>query len=449
MLTLRYLLVIFAFLGTNSVVYSSVISEDSSRLASDMPLSSRHHTKRDTSQAENRFVNSANSFALNFLQNYPPSNAQGNIVFSPLSIHVVLDMILMGTNSNSKSHQQLTSTLGYNKQGYKNLDNEPHDELKSLLQELNKYRTNKQLIFDIESMLLSNGDEFKLKEDYKQNLTQIHDICFEETSKSNAKKANLHEQINEWIAKKTNNQIQHMVESSDIANAIALFVNAAYFRGNWAETFHRRDYKLKFYNHGNDTEAKEIQFMKQQNRFQFADFSKSNATTICDCKVLSMSFETDEDEPMSMVFLLPTKRDGLAELKSSLSTSKLNEIYKHLHRQFVDVLIPKFSFDTLSPAKQILQSTGLKSVFSFSNDFEKMSSQPKPLKIDDVIHKAKIAIDEHGAEAAAATIAKVVPLSLTLPVDQPPLFKANHPFLFIIRDNKHNLPLFIGQLTQL
>lgn len=175
-------------------------------------------------------------------------------------------------------------------------------------------------------------------------------------------------------------------------------------------------------------------------------------TSKLNCSVLMLPFSLNDGQELSMIILLPAKRDGVAELQASLSGAALNEIYSSLSEQQVQVELPKFAFEASHDAKAILLKMGLKSIFQETAHFDRMykaisGGKVAPIKVDKLIHKAKISVDESGAEAAGASMASVVLRNFIRPPT--PVFIADHPFLFIIRHNRSNTPLFMGRVDSL
>lgn len=184
-----------------------------------------------------------------------------------------------------------------------------------------------------------------------------------------------------------------------------------------------------------------IELSKEESR-------RMDITAKLNCNALQMPFSLNDGQELSMVILLPTKIDGLAELEANLNVASLNEIYSMLMEQQVQVELPKFSFDGSYDAKQALLSMGLKTIFEDGADLDRMlkDGKGKDAKVDKILHKAKISVDETGAEAAAASMATIV---LRQSIRPPaPIFVADHPFLFIIRHNRSNMPLFIGKVNK-
>jgi serpin B len=111
----------------------------------------------------------------------------------------------------------------------------------------------------------------------------------------------------------------------------------------------------------------------------------------------------------------------------------------------VHVFLPRFKMTSQFQLKGVLESMGMTLAFSQQADFSGISSEEQ-LFISTVIHKAFVDVNEQGTEAAAATGVVLAPTSA--PVTQEPVtFRADHPFVFLIRDHRSSSILFLGRLT--
>lgn len=176
------------------------------------------------------------------------------------------------------------------------------------------------------------------------------------------------------------------------------------------------------------------------------------------CSAISLPFSLNEGHELDMVILLPNSRNGLEQMLSKLDHKLLNEIYGSLQEpqatQRVHVELPKFALETtVDEAKEQLERLGLRRVFDANRaDFGPMlaptagQSSGGRLKVDKVVHKARVMVDESGAEAAAASAVSIDMRAFYKP---PPVFQANRPFVFVIRHARSNMPLFMGQLNSL
>ena len=152
-----------------------------------------------------------------------------------------------------------------------------------------------------------------------------------------------------------------------------------------------------------------------------------------------------------MLIFLPHKKDGLNELTNKF-VSDPNFINRHIPRSRVEVgkfWIPKFKISFGFEASAVLKGLGLKSPFTPNEDFREMFSITLPLFISSVRHEASIEVDEEGTLAAAATeIEIMMGCCLSKSLDRVPMdFQADHPFVFVIREEVTGSLLFFGHVV--
>jgi serpin B len=161
---------------------------------------------------------------------------------------------------------------------------------------------------------------------------------------------------------------------------------------------------------------------------------------------------------LSMLVVLPKKQGGLLSLLRGRMTDGLaalerkwvaqgtyQQVTASLHSEDVIVSLPRFKMETEFLLKPVLCDLHAELAFSDEADFRGIGDEP--LKISEVVHKAFVEVNEEGTEAAAAT-AVLMPrcAGLAGPTSPPRVFKADHPFLFFIRDRKTNAVLFSGRV---
>ena len=152
----------------------------------------------------------------------------------------------------------------------------------------------------------------------------------------------------------------------------------------------------------------------------------------------------DGTDRLSMVILLPEAKDGLPALEEKLTAENLAAWIASTRKQKVQVTIPKWKLETKFSLSNVLKSLGMPDAFSNAADFSKMTAAAD-LYIADVLHKAFVEVNEKGTEAAAAT--GVIMATKSAAVRPDPTFTADHPFLFLIRDQKTGAILFMGRLA--
>ncbi|WP_228291818.1 serpin family protein [Acinetobacter towneri] len=241
--------------------------------------------------------------------------------------------------------------------------------------------------------------------------------------------------INKKIAQHTNQLIPELLPKGSIKKiTVAVLTNAVYFKGDWKMPFKvQSTSEQPFYNHSGTSSP--IKMMHTQ-----ADFGYSEDKQV---QVVQLPYKGDD---LSMLIVLPKVKDKAAmqQLVNELSVDKIKQWNKGLVTQEVNVHLPKFKLEASYQMKNLLTDMGMPRAFEKGAGFNLFDNSP-PIKIDDVYHKAVVIVDEKGTEAAAATGIVVNAESASAP---PPVFKADHPFLFMIKDNKTDAILFLGQVNK-
>ncbi len=147
-----------------------------------------------------------------------------------------------------------------------------------------------------------------------------------------------------------------------------------------------------------------------------------------------------------MIVILPKKVDGLADLEKEATAANLAQWTRGLRNQIVHVYLPRFTMTTQFELSRELQDLGMTDAFTRNADFSGISaSAGGKLCISKVFHKAFVEVNEEGTEAAAAT-GVIMKRALAMPVADIPEFRADHPFLFLIRHEPTGSILFMGHL---
>jgi serpin B len=239
------------------------------------------------------------------------------------------------------------------------------------------------------------------------------------------------ETINTWVEDKTRDRIVDLLPEGSIRpDTAAVLTNAIYFKAPWelkfdADLTRPGDFTTLA---GGTVEA---QFMTQLEGFDYAEGSGWQA--------LEMDFRLGE---LAMVFVLPAA-GTFADFEASLDADGLEAIVAALEPAQVDVTIPRFTFETGFTLSEALKALGMEIPFSGAADLSGMLPGGG-LYIDEAFHKTFIAVDETGAEAAAATAVVVGETSVPV-VDAE--FTADRPFFFGIRDLETDVWLFFGRLA--
>jgi len=242
------------------------------------------------------------------------------------------------------------------------------------------------------------------------------------------------ERINQWTAEHTRNKIQDLFPSGSLdARTRLVLTSAIYFYGKWQSPFMTsRTAPAPFHAPGTTVQA---DFMNQTTHFAYAETPTA--------QILEMPYA---GTGIAFDVLLPKASDGLPGLEKSLTPEALTGWVGSLSSQNVQVSLPKFRAESRFSLARTLAQMGMPLAFSSRADFSGIT-QKGGLAISDVVHKAFVDVSEAGTEAAAATGIGVRAAMARRP-EPPVVFRADHPFVFLIRDTKSGTVLFIGRLMR-
>ena len=364
-----------------------------------------------------------NAFAIELFQKL--KGAEGNLFFSPYSISTALAMTYAGARANTE--KQMSAAMHFD------LDQKKfHDGFGEFQSNLNEYEKKGDVKLEVANSLWLQKDYVFLPafleetKKYDAGLNYVNFIS--ETEKARIA-------INLWVEKKTNEKIKDLIAPGMLdAMTRLVLANAIYFKGKWAVPFDSSATKdLPFYGPSNNS-VKVPMMCIRDHEFGFMENS--------DNQCLEMPYAGND---LSMFVILPKKRNGLNELEKTFN--KINLIFwtKHIYKEKVLVFFPKFKILKSFSLTRQLSSMGMYDAFGGAADFSSMTGA-KDLCISDVIHKAFVDVNEEGTEAAAAT-AVVMRLESQMVTRAPPTFRADHPFIFLIRDNHSGAILFMGRIT--
>jgi serpin B len=242
--------------------------------------------------------------------------------------------------------------------------------------------------------------------------------------------------INQWVEDKTRHKITDLI-GPGVLNALTrmVLVNAIYFKGTWATPFPASATRpARFYARPNRTLT--VPFMHQHGSFRYGENDQ--------LQILALPYAGQQ---LEMLVLLPRSRDGIASLESSLTPVSLAAWTAGMRQHEVNVAVPRFKVSSGISLAETLKAMGLNDAFDPSRaDFSGLDGRARWLYLSAVLHKAYVEVNEQGTEAAAAT-AVVVGVRSVMRKDPPREFRADHPFVFLIRDVKTASILFAGRVT--
>ncbi|KAK5831801.1 hypothetical protein F383_14074 [Gossypium arboreum] len=355
-----------------------------------------------------------------------------NLVFSPLSIHVVLSLI--AAVAKGPTLDQLLSFL----------KSKSNDQLSSFSSELVSVVLADGNPAGGPRLSFANGVWFDRSLPLKPSFKQVLDNVYKAASKLvdfQNKAVQVAGEVNMWAEKETNGLIKEVLPPGSVdASTRLIFANALYFKGAWNEAFDASKTKDHDFHLINGSSVK-VPFMTSK--------KKQTVSAYDGFKVLGLPYKQGNDKRhFSMYFFLPDAKDGLPALVEKVS-SESGFLERHLPHQPVEVgefRIPRFKISFGLKASEVLKRLGLVLPFSGEGGLTEMvdSPQGRDLFVSNIFHKSFVEVNEEGTEAAAATSAVIALRSLLIP--QTIDFVADHPFLFLIRENATGVVLFIGHV---
>ncbi|AGP36145.1 serpin family protein [Sorangium cellulosum] len=243
--------------------------------------------------------------------------------------------------------------------------------------------------------------------------------------------------INRWVDEQTNAKIKDLMPAGSITPLTRLVLtNAIYFKGRWATPFDKQATKNEPFTVKPGT-APAVPMMRKTLKARFGQ--------VDDASVLELAYEAqDPERPLAMVVILPAQADGLPKVEQRLSAGQLKAYVEALQPARVDVALPRFKMAAEFELSKALAALGMPLAFDAAKaDFSGIT-RAEPLFLSQVRHKAFVEVNEEGTEAAAATGVVVSTRAAPAP---PQVFRADHPFAFLIRDVATGAVLFMGRVT--
>ncbi|XP_077391463.1 antithrombin-III [Festucalex cinctus] len=243
--------------------------------------------------------------------------------------------------------------------------------------------------------------------------------------------------INAWVANKTENNIREALPAGAVAaDAVLVLVNSIYFKARWLHQFHAEDaYEAPF-----QVDARRrcsAQMMFQENVFRHAHLPERRL------RLLEMEYRGRD---IALTLMLPDKGRSLAQVEAELDLPTLSGWLERMAETRVAVHLPRFRLEDAFRLKGALQAMGLRDIFSPQNaSLPGLVDGDGGVSISDAFHKAFLEVNELGSEAAASTAAVASARSVKLDAE---VFRADRPFLLLIRETAINALLFVGRVAR-
>lgn len=401
------------------MVLISGCTSSSSNIAPDIeaPMDFADRMKA-SKELDPHLIETSNQLGLKLLRELRAKEEGRNLSISPYSITAALALAYNG--SAGKTAAELGDLLGYSPAA-RNTMNAEH---RALLTLLNHAGSGVELsvansIWGAENVKLHKGFLTTGKEDYEAEIRQI-DLSNQQSVT----------EINKWVSEHTEDKIKKMLENPLGKNAVAVLVNAVYFKASWRQVFLEENTRKEEFHPTADTTV-QVDMMKQSGVFLYAESENWQAIRLL-----------YGDGQMDMLVILPNEDYSLNALQEELAQGGFQDSL--FDGDNGELSLPRFTVSYGADLKDTLKALGVKRAFDpDQGDFSKLADTRDSIFINQLLHKTYINVNEQGTEAAASTLAAML-AGGGPPTDEPFKMVVNRPFFYVIRDNQTGVWLFLG-----
>lgn len=351
-----------------------------------------------------------------------------NLIFSPYSIYLAFGMVYAGARE--QTAQEIASTLHY--------PENVHPALNALSSDLERRaQATSEQEKDAFQLNIANAlwgqKGYAFRAEYLDLLAQHYGTGMYLVDFQGAPDASRRE-INRWVAQQTRNRIREIVPPGAINSLTRLvLVNTIYFKAAWEHAFNEKETSDAPFFLLDGTEIS-VPMMHVEAPFRYAAGQGWQA--------VALPYKGGQAE---MVIIVPEKGQ-FQQVRDSLNAARYQEILNAMGGKSVVLTLPKFTFESDMRLREKLAALGMKSAFDPEQaDFSGIDGK-RDLFISEALHKAFIAVNEQGTEAAASTAVIFMITGMPVPENQIVL-TIDRPFLYIIRDIPSGTILFMGQVV--
>lgn len=392
---------------------------------------------------------SINALGLDLYREQTQTAGSGGILLSPYSIATALAMTYAGADGETKAEMErvlrLPADQAASSAAFQALDRSLSDVVK---RSEKRAAADKEEGGDTMPIQLSSANRlfiqkgYPLRKEFIDHAAQYFSSSFDKLDfKHDATRAR--QVINEWVAGQTHDRIPELLPAGQPAAITRLaLVNALYLKAAWDVSFDKDRTKDEPF-HLSRTENSPVPTMLARRHFGYAKERGYSVVTV--------PYLTGR---LQLVLFVPDKSDGLAALEDKLTAEKLMDCAQ-LEPRDVILHLPRFKLEPATlPLGKALQALGIKTAFdqpAGSANFSGMAPRTAEgyLYISEIFHKSWLSLDEHGTEAASATVA-LVSFGAGMPIKPPPPpieVRVDRPFLFVIQHFDSGVCLFLGRVT--
>lgn len=343
-----------------------------------------------------------------------------NTLLSPLSILCAISMAANGAEGETLA--QMESVLGL-----------PVESLNAYLLTCRKAlpKEKKCRVSLANSIWFRDDNSLTVKEDFlKTNAAWYNADLYQLPFDSAACKA-----MNNWVSKKTDGMIPEILREIS-PDAAMYLINALSFEAEWQTIYQ-------------ETSIQDGVFTTEDGQQQTVPMMYSKEYSYLETEAATGFLKYYAGGDCAFAALLPKEGISLADCIDSLTGEQLHDLLKNPEPTEVRTAIPKFESTCETDLCDTLKALGMTDAFDWQlADFSGIGSSTEGnLTISQVLHKARITVDERGTKAGASTAVVMEPTST--PPSESRVVQLDRPFLYLLMDCQEQFPIFIGTVTTL
>jgi serine protease inhibitor len=376
--------------------------------------------KVDSSPATSALARPYAQFGFDVLRQLASQRPDDNVFISPTSIAVALAMTSNGATGATQS--AILRTL--------HADTQPLDTFNTANRELAEQISKTTVV----QLSMANGlwiqQGLPVNPAFQQVLQTAYEAQAETLDFRNPSSAGT---INAWVAKHTNDRIQHLIDQVD-PSTVAMLTNAIAFKGKWTLQFDPKSTQPQDFKPANGAV---LQVPMMKNSAQYAYASANGLEAIC------LPYA---DRTFAMYVVLPQDSNKMQSFLNQLSADTFTALVSSLHTQRGTIELPRFTISYDATLNAILTKLGMGIAFGNNANFDGVRKTPR-MQISEVRHASFLKVDEEGTEAAAATSVGMRAMAARIE-PQPFHMVVDHPFFLAIRDERNDQLLFTGMIAK-
>ncbi|TVQ07542.1 MAG: serpin family protein [Bacteroidetes bacterium] len=402
------------------------------RFVGHVPSEDKTNNNTMTTETEqfNNMLHNMNDFSLEFFRKLSKNNSSESMAFSPASLNMAMAIVYSGAREETR--QQISNLFGFDPQ-----HSVFHPAYHAYFSELKEISKDTLVDFNLANRVFLE-QSYPVLSQYISDVEKWHDGAFEKTDfRNNPRLAE--NRINSWVEDFTRDRIKDLIPSGSLSDLTRLvLVNAIYIKSDWKFPFEKEMTEEKMFRTISGDEVLRDFMIQRQSGIPWYEGE--------DFTAMELPYTTPD---LSLILIKPNDKSVTDITRYIPDADTYNKMIREFRQEEVEMEIPSFKLETALSLTEPLQEAGIEEAFDERADFSGISGE-RDLHISAVLQKVFFEIDEKGSEAAAATAVIVVTTSMpAYPPDfQPKSFIADRPFIFILKENKFNTPLFTGQIVK-